>query len=152
MSTKNLAESNYMSLFGRSSEVDVDIKMEYLQKEKGLSSTLKRSPEKWSFNHKSLEFMSSVGKKKCFLKKRKERKETVLLTFGFFNVSDQSIIMLIRIFKIPKRTSVYSFPLRYSFTQSNPKFDLKKDYYHILKIHKKASNPEINDAFSKLAE
>ena len=93
-----------------------------------------------------------IGLNKNVFFLRKERKLTVVANFGFFNVSDQSIIMLIRIFKIPKRTSVYSFPLRYSFTQSNPKFDLKKDYYHILKIHKKASNPEINDAFSKLAE
>jgi hypothetical protein len=39
---KGLAESNYMSLFGRSSEVDLDIRMEYLTKEKGLKSSLKK--------------------------------------------------------------------------------------------------------------
>lgn len=31
-----------MSLFGRNSEVDLDIRMEYLTKEKGLKSTLKK--------------------------------------------------------------------------------------------------------------
>ena len=42
---KNLAESNYMSLFGRNSEVDLDIRMEYVQKEKGLKSTIKEIKE-----------------------------------------------------------------------------------------------------------
>lgn len=40
--TKGLSESNYMSLFGRNSEVDLDIWAEYLEKEKGLKSTLKK--------------------------------------------------------------------------------------------------------------
>lgn len=39
---KGLSESNYMSLFGRNSEVDLDIWAEYLEKEKGLKSTLKK--------------------------------------------------------------------------------------------------------------
>ena len=41
---KNLVESNYMNLFGRNSEVDLDIRIEYVQKEKGLKSTLKKEP------------------------------------------------------------------------------------------------------------
>lgn len=34
-----------MSLFGRNSEVDLDIRMEYVQKEKGLKSTIKEIKE-----------------------------------------------------------------------------------------------------------
>ena len=43
---KNLAESNYMSLFGRNSEVDLDIRLEYVHKEKGLKSTLSKDLQK----------------------------------------------------------------------------------------------------------
>lgn len=39
--SKQPAESNYMNLFGRNSEIDIDLRAEYLQKEKGLTSTLK---------------------------------------------------------------------------------------------------------------
>jgi hypothetical protein len=41
--TKAPSESNYMSLFGRSNEVDYDLRAEYLQKEKGLMSTIRQA-------------------------------------------------------------------------------------------------------------
>jgi hypothetical protein len=39
-------ESNFMNLFGRSSEIDLDIRAEYIQQHKGLMSTIKQAETK----------------------------------------------------------------------------------------------------------
>lgn len=44
--SKGLQESNYMGLFGRNSEVDLDIWAQYLEREKGLKCILKKESPK----------------------------------------------------------------------------------------------------------